>query len=444
MGFSRINSFTQIGDVAGSVNIYQNMIPTEEPAGYGIPIAGKFGNNASIVSVDTTTNLAIISGLSGMTNQSLGRIISISNAAHPGNNTSLIINQIINSTTVRINNFLAFDITASEANNGFLKWQERNTYSLEDDINYIRTDRVKIKGTANYYDELTTYITPDGYLKTSNLFNLAGKGTDGSSYTIDLIQYNLNVSNSNSFITFTKSNSLHHTINSKLGIPLFDDGYYLDDYESCFVEICNSLTGEYFSVPSGPFSGERIFGLTKKGSSVSPNSVEIHFYSYNPGGNFNSNHSYTWNLGNSSINIRYGYHQRLDQLNKSSLRTFPFASSVSNSDGYSSGITDVDHARLRQLIHLADEDGPFEEFASGAYREFLPNNLFPTSMTWYENDSKSKKIVEKIIFRNSNNMPSTITWNVYNTNGVTIIHTVRDTITYENNIFEKSRVREIL
>lgn len=116
---------------------------------------------------------------------------------------------------------------------------------------------------------------------------------------------------------------------------------------------------------------------------------------------------------------------------------------VSSSDGY--GITASDHEILRQLIHFIDSGGPADGFTSGAFREILPySSPFPTSVTWYVDATKIQKIVEKFITYTFNDMPDTITWNMYKPDGVTIVHTVIDTITYTNNIFESTRTRTIL
>lgn len=99
------------------------------------------------------------------------------------------------------------------------------------------------------------------------------------------------------------------------------------------------------------------------------------------------------------------------------------------------------HDTLRQLIHFIDE-GPGDGFDSGAYKEVI-GQPFPTSTVWYVSATKVQKIVEKLITYNVNSLPSTITWNMYNIDGVTILHTVVDTITYQNNAFESTRTRTI-
>lgn len=106
------------------------------------------------------------------------------------------------------------------------------------------------------------------------------------------------------------------------------------------------------------------------------------------------------------------------------------------------GITPSQHAALRQLIHLADGGGPFEQFASGAYRE-ITGGFFPTSIIWYEDVTKTQKIIEKTITRNPNLTPITVQWKAYDSDGVTLLSTVTDTITYSG-VFELSRVRSIV
>lgn len=107
------------------------------------------------------------------------------------------------------------------------------------------------------------------------------------------------------------------------------------------------------------------------------------------------------------------------------------------------GITPETHETLRQLIHFIDSQGPGDGFASGAYRVTLPTaSPFPTSITWYLQEDMSQKLVEKLITYNSNQFPVFIQHNMYDVDGVTIIHTVIDVITYVG-AFESSRLRSI-
>ncbi len=110
--------------------------------------------------------------------------------------------------------------------------------------------------------------------------------------------------------------------------------------------------------------------------------------------------------------------------------------------GGGGGLTPTEHQTLRQLIHFIDQ-GPGDGFASGAYKEVLPlGSPFPTSIIWYLDVTKTKKLVEKTITYAINKFPSTIMWQMYDYDGVTVIHTVTDTITY-NTAFEATRTRAI-
>lgn len=112
----------------------------------------------------------------------------------------------------------------------------------------------------------------------------------------------------------------------------------------------------------------------------------------------------------------------------------------------SAEVTEGNHRTLRHLIHFID-DGPAGGFTSGAYKEILPaGDPFPTSIIWWESSAKLKKIVEKTITVSgvgvSTIKPTPIEWKMYDTDGVTVLATVSDAITYQG-VFEVSRVRTI-
>jgi len=102
------------------------------------------------------------------------------------------------------------------------------------------------------------------------------------------------------------------------------------------------------------------------------------------------------------------------------------------------------HKIVRQLIHLADGiGGPFEGFTTGAYREILPSaNPFPLSVIWYESSAKTRRIVAKTINYNTNKSVSSVIWKVYDTDGITVLATVSDSINYSG-IFETHRTRNV-
>jgi hypothetical protein len=116
---------------------------------------------------------------------------------------------------------------------------------------------------------------------------------------------------------------------------------------------------------------------------------------------------------------------------------------VAGSKTLNSLLDSTKHAALRQLIHLADADGPMEGFASGAYLETLPAaDPFPTSFIWWESAAKTQKIVEETVTYNANKTINTDQWKAYAEDGTTLLVTVTDTIAYSG-VFETSRTRVI-
>lgn len=107
-------------------------------------------------------------------------------------------------------------------------------------------------------------------------------------------------------------------------------------------------------------------------------------------------------------------------------------------------ITSAEHQTLRQLIHFLDE-GPGYGFASGAYKEIV-GGVFPTSVTWYTSAAKTHKIIEKIIERSvppaTNLRPTPVVWNVYSSDGSTIVQSLQDDIVYSG-AAEASRTRTL-
>lgn len=102
------------------------------------------------------------------------------------------------------------------------------------------------------------------------------------------------------------------------------------------------------------------------------------------------------------------------------------------------GITTGSHLTLRQLIHLADDDGPMTGFSSSPVKEIGPWP-FPTASIWWSDNTKTKKIVDCTIVRNSQQLPITQSWKAYDSAGSTI-EMINDYISYSGP-FETQRVR---
>lgn len=327
MPFPRQNALDQALDIAGSLTQTQTMTEAEEPSGFGAPIAGQTGATANI----TTFSLGVstLTGLTGMTLQSVGRFLTVTGASAGGNNGTFLIINFISATSVDISNATG---SAPDANNGAISWTERGPYTLEDDVNYIRTDRKLIKGTTNWYDAIPTYARPTAtnVQVPANLTNIASKTTDAVAYNVNRAYFGQAVAATNTQVTVTSTGNLKHADAINLtGVPTFDTGPFTGDYTSCYVHIVDGYSDGYaggeLSVLSGPYVGERIFGITYNGASTSPNSVEVHFYSAAYNVNYAvSPHPYTWEFGQpTTINLLYGYNERLDQLDQNAFRTVP-------------------------------------------------------------------------------------------------------------------------
>ncbi len=107
-------------------------------------------------------------------------------------------------------------------------------------------------------------------------------------------------------------------------------------------------------------------------------------------------------------------------------------------------ITPDEHKILQHLIHFISE-GPADGFTSGAFKEVLPTGVaFHTSETWYVDNTKAKKIVEKLITRpfGFEATPTPVVWKMYDADGTTVIATITDDIVYSG-VFESTRTRTI-
>lgn len=431
-------------DIAGTDSVDQasNLDLSDEPLGLGTPIPGQSGSTSSIIAFDPVTRLVTIVGLTGITPSTSESIIQIIGSGAAGNDGAFTIINYNSATSV---DYLNPAGVAPDPNNGSIMWIQRNPYTLADDLNYERTDRTDIKG-VQYYDPVPTYVRPDATNVDvpANLSNIAGKTTDAVAYPGSRELYGLPVMAGQSKILVSDPGQLKHIDPiDTLGVPCFDVAPFVGDFKNCFVKVLDGYsTGIEFTVISGPHAGERIFGVTNNGSSASPDSMEVVFYSCPLESDFTLFSSpYTWEVGQTNlINIIYGYNQRADSFDFNIFRlpvTIPIVQS-----GTGQFLTPFEHQTLRQLIHFIDE-GPGDGFISGAYKVTTPSPaVFPTSIIWYEDDTMTKIIVSKTIVW-SGVVPITITWQVYNTDGVTVAHTVSDSITYTNNIFESTRTRTI-
>ena len=318
MGFSHSNMLRQDLDVVGTDTQVATKTLTDETSGYGQAITGQTGSSASIV-LGADPSEPDITGLTGMTAQSIGRYLSLSGAASGGNNGTFLIIRHNSSSSVAIQNLLA---VTPDTNNGMVSWVEREQYTLQDDLNFVRTDRAAIKGVA-YDQPIPTYVRPTDLSTTvpANLQNIAGKTTDAKALTTTRAMLGNTVAATNTFITVTNIGNMQHaTALNRIGIPIHD-GADSSSPEATYVELIDPTTEASLEVLGGGDVGKRIYGRTRAGAATSPDSVEIEFRAVTKGAALTSSVAYAWEAGHpTTIDAYYGYRQRMDQLDDAVLR----------------------------------------------------------------------------------------------------------------------------
>ncbi len=311
--FIRENALNPALDVSGS-NPNDTLTLSDEALGLGPPISAQLGSSASII-VGSSVQ---VSGLSGFSQTSEGNFLSISAATNPNNNGNFLIQTFLNTTTVIIINPLA----TTDLNNGNISWIEREPYSLENDLNYIRTDRSDIKGVS-YCDPIPVYTrcTDVSTNIPANLSNIAGKTTDAKSIVITKTLLNIPIIIGSSYIYIENLTSPIYPYAdcvNRTGIPIYD-GADIGDENACNVDILG-LRGETLYVFSGVYIGYLIYGRSRQGTlGVDGYSFEIEFRAKPVIGG--ASVAYTWeNELTTNVTINYPYRYCLDGMPETSLR----------------------------------------------------------------------------------------------------------------------------
>lgn len=117
---------------------------------------------------------------------------------------------------------------------------------------------------------------------------------------------------------------------------------------------------------------------------------------------------------------------------------FSMYDSTGEFDPNGDGVNEAEHKALRDLIHFVDH-GPADGWASGSYKESVYSGVTLTNETWWESNSKIKKIVQLDVTY-SGVFPSTEVWKMYDTDGSSVLVTLTDAISYSG-AFESTRMR---
>lgn len=360
---SRLNALDQALDIAGSLTQLSNMTLADEPNFLGRALAGQTGTAASVSAFGG--GIATISGLTGMTAQSVGGFLTISGAASAGNNGTFLIVTFNSATSVDVANAGG---VSPDANDGTIAWTERLPYSLEDDLNFERTDRAAIKGVA-YSAAIPVYQRPDavGTNVPANLANIAGKTTDAKALVNSRKFENVTVALADGYVTVTDTGALKHAdAVNRLGVPIWD-GADAGNWTATYVEIA-SQTERELTARGGLADGYRIFGRTRAGTSgVSPNSVEIEFRAVERGADISTSIAYSWDgYQPTSIDVYYPYRERVDTMSETALRTLLVNGLISDS---SSG------ANVLQVIGVNEADTSLAGYLTNTTQYFPFYNL---------------------------------------------------------------------
>jgi hypothetical protein len=314
----RKNALDQALDIAGTITQVSTKTLADETGCLGGPVSGQSGAAASLTAI--ASGIVTVTGLTGMTTTSVGRFLETSGAATGANNGTFLITAFNSATSVDISNPSG---VAPDGNNGSISWVEREPYSLEDDLNFVRTDRAAIKGVA-YDAAIPTYDRPTavGTLIPASLSNIADKTLDAHAWVVNRKFAGQAVAATDTFVTVTSTSNLKHAdAVDTTGVPV-NDGADAGNDEATYVEVLDGYDEAALEVLTGVFAGHRIFGRTRAGSSTSPNSVEVEFRSVSKDADISTSVPYTWEAGQpTTICLFYGFRERADLLTETAFRT---------------------------------------------------------------------------------------------------------------------------
>lgn len=311
MEYVRENALNPKLDISGSIDRVDNLSLGDEAGGLGPRITGQIGASASII-VGATVR---VSGLVGMADISEGRFLTISGAADPNNNGTFLIQTYINASSIDIVNALA----TTDLNNGSIGWVEREAYSLENDLNYARTDRAAIKGVG-YEDPIPTYNKCTDIITDipANLTNIAGKTTDAKSIVTNKVLLNIPVITGSFYIYIENLLGGYPYAGAvdRTGIPIYD-GADIGDEEACNVDILDLRGGSLYIYSDNSY---RVYGRSRQGTlGVDGYSFEVELRAKPIIGG--ASIAYNWEVEQpNEVAIYYPYRYCLDGMPESILR----------------------------------------------------------------------------------------------------------------------------
>lgn len=175
-------------DVQGRVGIANTRdLDADEAAERGLQDGSQATGNGTTDNITApdgdNVQVATVAGAS-FTASMVGKFVTVASATNGANNGTFLvtaqggttISYVNSSGVVEANTSATFDVYAP--------------YSLADNVDFSATDRKNIKGTAQHYTDVPTYVRPSaiGTNVPANLTNLAGMTLDAKADVIDVRQ----------------------------------------------------------------------------------------------------------------------------------------------------------------------------------------------------------------------------------------------------------------
>jgi len=229
------NRISQSLDIAGSATKTAAKTLSDENSSLGTQTQTGTGDTIGGTAPDMTLTDAGASFAAA----DVGRWITIAGATTGANNGTFLISGYTSATVITYYNASG----AAEAYSG--TWTIREGYSLEDDLNFVRTDRKNIKGTTNYYDAIPTYerITAVGTDVDANLTNIASKTLDAKGLVLNRVIRNQTTAESDTLITLTDAGNMQWAdAVDRTGIPV-NDGADVGADLATYADVIDPSTG---------------------------------------------------------------------------------------------------------------------------------------------------------------------------------------------------------
>jgi hypothetical protein len=243
----RPNALDQQLDIKGSINVSNTRTLIDESSNFGTTTASGTGDTIG----GTAPDMTLTDAGATFTAQDVGRYITIVGATTGANDGSFLISAFTSSTVITYQNAAG----VAEAFTG--TYTVRDPYSLEDDINFARTDRKLIKGTASHVTAIPTYQRPTavGTNVDANLSNIAGKTLDAKAIVnTRLYRGQVLVNGTTSQLVTDTGNLPHSDAVDTTGVPVFD-GYDAGNHDSTYVDIIDTTNTNSSMLVSGKATG---------------------------------------------------------------------------------------------------------------------------------------------------------------------------------------------